>query len=525
MVALLVAGVVTTTWQAVRATRALGEVERQKRQVELKQQEAQAVVGFLTEHVLAGAMPERLPDAAVRDTIVRVMLDPAAAAIGKSFSQVPLVEASVRSTLANCYRALGRADLGAPHGAAALRIRQDTLGRAHADTIEAMVGLATLLREHGKYADAERTLNEALTIATDELGEAHPHVALVRENLGDLFLNQGRYAESEALLRDSLDRARRAGARPRALVDVTQNLAQAVMAQGRLEEAEALLRDSYERARRDLGERDPMTIGATSNLAQVVERSGKLHEAKALLAEGLEVARGVLGEDHVHTLILANNLASLENRLGNRAAAEKGYRELVVSMRRVLGPDHPNTLTALNNLGTLLGDQRRLDEAEPLLREALAGRRRALTDDHPLTVQSIYALTNVLGAQGRHLDAEPLLAELYRRSVTAPLDPRHAARFMSCWGVCLVELDRFEQAELPLRESHRRLTETGLTTTREMASVLHGLALVCEHSARHDEAARWRADHEALLATTRAASIRAATTRASTTRAATAGGN
>jgi non-specific serine/threonine protein kinase/serine/threonine-protein kinase len=514
IVFLLIAGIITTTWQAVRATRAQRDASAQRQQAELKQQESQAVVRFLTEHVLAGATPERMPDTSVRDAIVRVMLDPAAAAIAQSLADAPLVEASVRVALANCYRALGRADLGAPHADAALARRRAKLGDGHADTIDAMVVVAAVQRDRGLYADAERWLTIATDVARRSLGEQHAQFAAVRRNVGDLLLAQGRYAEAESVLRAALDDARRNAATtsPRAAIAIFQDLAQTLMALGKFDEAEAMFRESLDRARRDLGERDPTTIGCVSNLAQIVERRGKLAEARALYAEAADEARAVLGPDHMHTLIMINNLASVSNKLGDRAEAERRYREVIEAMRRTLGPEHPSTLTSLNNLGTLLSDQRRSDEAEPILRETLAGRRRALTDDHPQTVQSLYALTNILYAQQRDGEGEPLLAELYERASRAQLPANQVARFMAGWGPCLVRVGRYQDAEAPLREAYRRLIETDQRVTKEMSRVLGGLASVCENTGRPDEAGQWRAELEALLASTRATATNSAPT-------------
>jgi serine/threonine protein kinase len=96
MIMLLIAGIIATTWQAIRATRAehatraaLNQVEKQKDEVESKRLEAEAVREFLVNRVLQGATPERLPDASVRDRIVQVMLDPAAQAIADDFSDRP----------------------------------------------------------------------------------------------------------------------------------------------------------------------------------------------------------------------------------------------------------------------------------------------------------------------------------------------------------------------------------------------------------------------------------------------------
>ena len=62
----------------------------------------------------------------------------------------------------------------------------------------------------------------------------------------------------------------------------------------------------------------------------------------------------------------------------------------------------------------------------------------------------------------------------------------------------LVELGRYDAAEAPLLEAHRRLTTTDQTHTPAMATVLEALARVCERSNRPKEAAQWRKRRAAL---------------------------
>jgi serine/threonine protein kinase/Tfp pilus assembly protein PilF len=512
MLFLLLAGITATTWQAIRATRAersaraaLAEVERHKARVEAKQLESEAVVQFLTEHVLEGATPARLPDTAVRDTIVRVMLDPAAAAIGKSFAQTPMVESSVRATLAGCYRALGRPELGAPHAEWALERRRATLGNEHPATLEAINLMAAVMHDQGRFAEAEKFLVESLETGERVLGREHAETRRARASLGDVLMNQGRYAEAEPLQRLTLEQDKRLGAAPRSIIASTQGLALTLMLTGQLDEAEVHFRDCHELARRELGERDPSTIVTINGLGQILERRGKLEESKAAYVEALAASREVLGEDHMTTLILANNIGSVLKKMGKNEEAERYYREVSTTMRRIFGEEHPNTLTAINNLGNVLFDQQRYEEAEPLLRESLEGRRKLLGDAHPLTVQAIYAAGRVLLMRNRHADAEPLFAELYRLAQTSELTDRQRATFMAEWGPCLVQLKRYADAEQPLREAHRRLTESGQTRTPHISRVLDGLVAICEHSGRADEAARWGAELDALLASTRPA--------------------
>jgi serine/threonine protein kinase/tetratricopeptide (TPR) repeat protein len=508
---LLVGGIAATSWQAVRATRAernvrgaLVEVERQKQQVESKQQEAEAVVAFLSDHVLSGARPEMLPEKNVRDAIVRAMLDPAAAAAQNAFADRPLVEAAVRSTLAYSYTAIGRADVAFPHGTRALEIRSRLLGEHHPDTIQTVNVMARTLIDLGKFAEAEQELRAALEHASRTLGDDHRVTVDTRMNLGTVLMRRGRYADAEPLLRLSLQQERRGRNHPRTIVSTTSDLGLILMQTGRLAEAEALFREALDRARRDLDRNDPRIIGVLNHVAQVVEQQGRFDEARTLFLQAHELSRAILGDDHMHTIILLNNLGSLYQKSGQVDEAEKLYRQVTASMRRIFGDAHPSTLTAINNLGILLGNQRNYAEAEPLLHESLQGRRNALGDNHPLTVQSIFALGHVLVQQSKHEQAEPVLAELYTRSQTAELAPEQAASFMSEWGQCLVVLKRYAEAEAPLVEAHKRLVASGARRSRALSRVLSALTIVCQQTNRPAEQAAWQAQLDALLAATRA---------------------
>jgi serine/threonine protein kinase len=152
---LLVAGICTTSWQAVNATRARAEAEHER-------DNAKATLDFLTNDILAGATPERIPNKLVRDEIVRGMIDPAAKRVVETFRSKPLVEAALRDTLATTYRAIGRNDLALPHAAEALRIRRRLQGDDHPETLSSINDYGILLMQQGKLDLAEPLIREAL---------------------------------------------------------------------------------------------------------------------------------------------------------------------------------------------------------------------------------------------------------------------------------------------------------------------------------------------------------------------------
>ena len=93
-------------------------------------------------------------------------------------------------------------------------------------------------------------------------------------------------------------------------------------------------------------------------------------------------------------------------------------------------------------------------------------------------------------------------AELYQWAQRTQYSPAMAARYIARYGPCLVQLHRYQEAEQPLREAHRRLQQTAQQNDPLMREVVAALAEVCDHTNRPDEAAKWRAELALLRAAT-----------------------
>ena len=197
-------------------------------------------------------------------------------------------------------------------------------------------------------------------------------------------------------------------------------------------------------------------------------------------------------------LILLFNFCALLDHSGKLDEAETVMRSTLAVSRRTVGDDHPQTIVAINNLASLLRKKGKFEEGIDLSREALERVRRVLGAEHPNTILSMNNLAHALAATGNYAEAEPLFGEVYRRAPESQIDPRTVATIMSRWGPALVELGRYDAAEAPLLEAHRRLTTTDQTQTPAMATVLEALARVCERSNRPKEAAQWRERRAAL---------------------------
>jgi hypothetical protein len=143
-------------------------------------------------------------------------------------------------------------------------------------------------------------------------------------------------------------------------------------------------------------------------------------------------------------------------------------------------------------MASLLLAQGKLAEAEAMNRDVLARCRETFGDDHPHTLMSLHNLAHALALQDKWPDAEPLYAELYRRVPQSQLDPARSALMMSRWGVSLVNLERFAEAETPLLESLKRLEETDQLQTPAGQSLREAIVKLYEATGRPEEAARYR---------------------------------
>src|SRR5580700_5293067 len=174
--AILVAGTVVSTWQAVKARRAQKEAEKQSAI-------AQAVSDFLQKDLLAQASSfnQSRPDP---DMKVRSALDRAAQNIAGKFKDQPEVEAAIRSTIGEAYSDLGLYADSRKQLEKALELSRGSLGPDNLKTLQIMVSLGWLAQEQGHIEEAEKLERQALDAGRQALGAANPTTLMALRRLG-----------------------------------------------------------------------------------------------------------------------------------------------------------------------------------------------------------------------------------------------------------------------------------------------------------------------------------------------------
>jgi eukaryotic-like serine/threonine-protein kinase len=364
--AVLIAGVVVSSWQAIRARRAETMAETRAAEARREAAKAQAVTKFMQD-MLTAANPE---NAQGRQVTVREALDDAAKKVDAgTLSGEPDVESAVRAAIGTTYEGLGLFDDAVRHLKLALETRQKT----DADRLLVAQSLFDLARTEFlrfNVKDAEPLLRESLAIRRQFLGDKHRDVAAILNALGAL-----------------LQRA------------------------GRLDEAETVMREALAIRREVLGPTDPDVASTLNNLGIILRSKGDLDQAAPMLLEALDLRRQKLGNDHPDVVIQLVNAALVLEDLGDHAGAEKHAREALATRRRILGPDHPAIGNTLRVLADTLAGAGNYVAAEPLYREAVAVARKGFGDQHTETARFQSGLGWCLVRAGEYAKAEPLLRE------------------------------------------------------------------------------------------------------------------
>jgi tetratricopeptide (TPR) repeat protein len=472
--AVLVAGVVVSSWLAVRAARA-------ERRAATEAAVAQAVNAFLNDDLLAAAAPSAMRGQG-RDVTMREVLDVAAERIEKAatdggrFANKPLVEASIRITLGDTYLALGEYGRAEPHLRRALALRREALGAEHPEAAGAMSHLAALDWRQGRLDEAEPLYRQALEIGNRILGPDHSETMAYEMHLANLYRSQGRYPEAEPLYERNLEaKLRVLGAEHPDTLDTMGNLANHYQETGRYEEAEALHRQALETRRRVQGEKAPSTVSEMNNLGNDLALLGRYEEAATVMHRTMELKIELYGGDHPSTLNSVSNLAELDEALGRDAEAESLHRQALAARTRVLGPSHARTLLSQDRLAATLSNLGRFSEAERLAAAAVAQSSESLGERHPSTLEAQDTRARALLGLRRAAEAESIL----RRQLAILGDKQaggedagegdalaHEMRFHL--GMTLAELGRRSEAEALLLESIPKLPSRTAEKTRAL---------------------------------------------------------
>ncbi len=382
---------------------------------------AVAVSEFLSE-LLSSADPAK---AQGEEVTVAEVLDQASQRLEEldDFVDQPEVEASVRLTIADTYRALSRFDRAMVHVDRAVALG----GGVHATTPEALEAVESLAYLHISREEPEQAIplaRQLLAVRTEALGQDHPETLAAMSVLAKALWLQGLYEEVEPLNRKTIEVHKRVlGAEHPDTLRSINSLAATLFYLARYLEAAELFDQLLVAHRRVLGENHPDTLNSANNLAACYMELCYYDKAEQLLRPVLEGRRRVLGEDSPLTWTTTHNLGAVLVPMGRYQEAESLLRKAAESRRGMSG-NLRNHYFSRSYLADAVRDQERYDEAEAIYIETLAEQRRRYGEDDSQTLKTVIGLADLRLRQGRLEEAEDLLLDATQR-MAGVVDNQH----------------------------------------------------------------------------------------------------
>jgi serine/threonine protein kinase len=399
----LVAGMITTTWQAQVARHEKAKAEDVKN----------ALVRMLNYSNPVVFSPQNNGQKTVKE-----ILDETAKQLENGeFSNQPEIKVELEEILAECY--LGQDNFAATrkHTQEYLDLHRKLYGEDDAKTLVASERRAFMLFSEGKLAESEKHYRKILPLMRNEEGKGNinaENLAGALNNFGALRRTQGDSKEAELSFRESLALSSQMPKESLYIIGPTRStLASTLADQGRFEEALQTAREAVAeyRQREETGTPNfsfTLTVlgGFLTEKGDYTEADTNLHEAEAIQRKSLNPSSLWLGDN------LRNQAVSYYQQ-GRYAEALGKVTETLKIYRESFGPYYDNYPTALIINGLILAKTGQAKEGENILREAVKIRTESLPKEHYWVAQAESALGECLTIQKRYNEAEPLLLNSY----------------------------------------------------------------------------------------------------------------
>ena len=430
---MMVLGVVASTWQAVRASRA----ERaQAREKQIAKAEAD-----LLKKMLQGVGPSF---AKGRDTqMLKEILDQTTGSMEKDLASLPEAEVELSLTLAETYYDLGRSDQMVALARHCLRVARTKLGPENESVANSLislgVGLLSLAQQHlgemyagyvpeaeknrrlqdAKLQEAEKSCLDGLAMRRKLLGNENPKVARALNLLAQIRLTQYRLAEAETLQCESLEMYKKLLGNENAMVaKVSKQLAGLLAFQeDRLAEAEDISRKALAIQKKLSADDTPEIARTLFMVATLLRREGKWAEAETNYLEGVTMWRRMQAGDGWEPAGSLGYLSEVLLHQSKLAEAEARRSEEFEMLKRLYGNEHAGVTVSLARLADVLQREGKLQEAEDRGKEALAISRKlpaAGGGSLMAVIESLDILVSILVTQNKNVEAEQLLGEMLK---------------------------------------------------------------------------------------------------------------
>lgn len=430
----VVGGLAATLWSLARAER-------------------EAARSRVTAQFLSTVLSSVDPDIArsLDKTLLRKVLDEAAARATRELAAQPDVLADIRDVIASSYLGLADYARALDHATQAYEAAVVRHGGASPQALSALLNYGAALVQSGKADTAEALLRPAVAASEAVSGADAPLTLRLRHQLGMTLRGLGRPEQARAELSLASEGLRRSfGAEHSFTTNAEVALAITLADLDQFDEAIAMLRDLIARRSAELGAEHPTSLSMRNSLAVFYLQARRFEDGERELRSLLEPTERQHGADNANTLMIAGNLGGALRQQGKIEESGPYYLRAKEGQLRTYGPDHPNSIMTAHNYANWLLDAGRAGESLAAQEDALAAADRVFAEPHPLKAEIVTSIGKAKTRLGRYAEAErdlllsiemkiatrgpdnsrlPLSREALRELYTAWNRPEDAARY------------------------------------------------------------------------------------------------
>lgn len=320
--------------------------------------------------------------------------------LAQSTGKYPEAEAHYKDSIKNCIQVVGKKHL------------------YYALTLSA---LSYLYSKESRFAESEELLREALAAQSEILPSDNPELVKIQVLLARVLRDEGRYSEAEEVVNKALHAYE-------GLFEGKDNVfiarAKAVLGtikrqNGQYDEAATLLESALKIETETLGPNSLEVAEIKRELSKVKLDQGKAQESESLLKDALADVQRITGPDHPDRAETARALGNFYLRQDRFDEAEPQFKAALELSERVLG-DNAVTADSARDLGNLYLKEKKFDQAQNYLKKAMAIDEKLFGPKSPQVASDLFSLANALDTEKQNTQATPLVERANAIRATLP---------------------------------------------------------------------------------------------------------
>ena len=232
------------------------------------------------------------------------------------------------------------------------------------------------------YEEALYFGNRCLDLMDDD----HSDFQKALLTIASIYQEQGKYEECI----ETLMRAKEVTSDIEMQIAISNNLGNAYMLSGKMDLALKFYTLSLEQDKKTNSDISSGVATSYNNIGNLYRVCGKYDQAIHYLTQSLEISRIVFGIDSLKYASSCNSLATTFLEIGEYAKAIDYFESAKEIYYRFYGEDHTDTALILNNLGYAMSENGENEKGLPLVEKSLEIRRRLLSNIHPDVAASMH---------------------------------------------------------------------------------------------------------------------------------------